>query len=175
MRRILATAALLMTLAACSDAAGNGIATAGGTGSETTTASPANEEKDGRKFAQCMRDNGVEMDDPDPNQPGRVEIRERKGERDKVRQAMEKCRKFLPTPSKEDLEKALEGMQEMAECMRANGVPEFPDPEPDGGGLRLDAGPGTGIDPDSPEFKAAEEKCREHLPERPGRFKDGDR
>lgn len=175
MRRTLATAALLMTLAACSDAAGNGIATAGGTGSESTTAAPVDEAEAGLKFAQCMRDNGVEMDDPDPNQPGRVEVRERKGERDKVRQAMEKCRKFLPMPSKEELKRDLEGMQKMAECMRANGVPKFPDPDPDGGGLRLDAGPGTGIDPESPKFKAAQEKCREHLPERPGRFKEGGR
>lgn len=158
MRRILATAALLMTLAACSDAAGNGIATAGGKGSKTTAAAAsAGEEKDGRKFAQCMRDHGVEMDDPDPNEPGRVEIRERKGERGKVQKAMEECRKYLPTPSKEDMKKDYEAMRKVAECMRANGIPEFPDPDPNGGGLSF--GKDGGIDPESPKFKAAEEKC----------------
>lgn len=175
MRRVLATAALLVTLVACSDGGDdNGIATAGGKGSATGSAAPAAGEADGRKFAQCMRDNGVEMDDPDPSQPGRIEIRERKGERDKVRAAMDKCRKFLPNggerkPSKQDAE----AMQKMAECMRANGVPEFPDPDPNGGGLSIDAG--SGIDPESATFKAAQEKCREHLPEPPGPRKEWSR
>ncbi len=42
-----------------------------------------------------------------------------------------------------------------AECMRANGVPNFPDPEP-GGGVALPAG----TNPSSPAFKAAQAKCQ---------------
>lgn len=38
-----------------------------------------------------------------------------------------------------------------ARCMRANGVPAFPDPNGQGGQL----GPGSGIDPSSPQFQAA--------------------
>lgn len=45
-----------------------------------------------------------------------------------------------------------------AECMRANGVPTFPDPNP-GGGFQL----GGGIDPSSPAFKAAEARCQKIL------------
>ncbi|MFF3325354.1 hypothetical protein [Streptomyces sp. NPDC002889] len=44
-----------------------------------------------------------------------------------------------------------------AKCMRKNGMPDFPDPQP-GGGLGLP--PGT--DPNSPEFKKVEDKCK-HL------------
>jgi hypothetical protein len=44
-------------------------------------------------------------------------------------------------------------------CMRKNGVPKFPDPDSDGR-LRLKAGPGTGIDPESAQFKAADTACR---------------
>lgn len=166
MRRVLITAVLLAALAACTDeGGGNGIATAGGNGGAKSSAAPVDEDEAARKFAQCMRDNGVEMDDPDPSQPGRVEIRERKGERGNVREAMDKCRKYLPTPSKEDLKKDYEAMQKMAECMRANGVPKYPDPDPNGGGISIGD---SGIDPESPDFKAADEKCREHMPDPPG-------
>jgi hypothetical protein len=44
-------------------------------------------------------------------------------------------------------------------CMRKHGVPKFPDPDSDGR-LRLKAGPGTGIDPESAQFKAADTACR---------------
>ncbi|HEY6788549.1 MAG TPA: hypothetical protein VI365_14690 [Trebonia sp.] len=36
-------------------------------------------------------------------------------------------------------------------CMRAHGVPDFPDPNGQAGQL----GPGSGIDPDSPQFQSA--------------------
>ena len=45
--------------------------------------------------------------------------------------------------------------------MRANGVPNFPDPS-GGGGIQLSAS--SGINPASPAFKAAQSKCRHLLP-----------
>jgi hypothetical protein len=44
-------------------------------------------------------------------------------------------------------------------CMRANGLPNFPDPNP-GGTFQF----GTGVDPASPGFRAAQSKCRKLLP-----------
>jgi hypothetical protein len=49
-----------------------------------------------------------------------------------------------------------------AECMRENGVPEFPDPV--NGRLTIRAGEG-GLNPDSPEFQAAQEACRHLAPQ----------
>jgi hypothetical protein len=49
-----------------------------------------------------------------------------------------------------------------AECMRENGVPEFPDPVD--GQLQLRATPGGGLDPDSPAFKRAQEACQDLAP-----------
>jgi hypothetical protein len=46
-----------------------------------------------------------------------------------------------------------------AQCMRTNGVPNFPDPK-GGGGIQLSAG----INPNSPAFKAARSKCKHLLP-----------
>jgi hypothetical protein len=49
-----------------------------------------------------------------------------------------------------------------SECMRENGVPEFPDPE--NGRTVLRTGPDSGIDPNSPEFQQAQEACQEFAP-----------
>jgi hypothetical protein len=49
----------------------------------------------------------------------------------------------------------------LARCMRSNGVPNFPDPDPNGG-IALD--PKKGLDPNSAAFKAAEDKCRQFMP-----------
>jgi hypothetical protein len=42
-----------------------------------------------------------------------------------------------------------------SQCMRAHGVPKFPDPA----GGRIQIGPGTGINPASPAFQAAQKAC----------------
>ena len=55
-----------------------------------------------------------------------------------------------------------------SQCMRDNGIAEFPDPGPDG----LSIG-GLGIDPDSPQFKAAAEACESLRPPRDGAEPDG--
>jgi hypothetical protein len=49
-------------------------------------------------------------------------------------------------------------------CMRSHGVPKFPDPDSTGR-IPLRAGPGTGIDPESSQFKAAANACRKLAPE----------
>ena len=46
-------------------------------------------------------------------------------------------------------------------CMRANGVPNFPDPGSGGG---IDIAPGSGLDPQSPAFQAAQKACGKLLP-----------
>jgi hypothetical protein len=52
-----------------------------------------------------------------------------------------------------------------AGCMRANGVPRFPDPKA-GGGFLFHTG--AGVDPSSPAFGAAQRKCKQFLPPGPG-------
>jgi hypothetical protein len=46
---------------------------------------------------------------------------------------------------------------EAADCMRSHGVPNFPDPGA-GGGIQV--GPGSGINPSSPAFRAAASACK---------------
>jgi hypothetical protein len=47
--------------------------------------------------------------------------------------------------------------------MRAHGVPDFPDPNGQAGQL----GPGSGIDPNSPQFQSAEKDCQKFIPSAP--------
>ncbi|MGA2009830.1 MAG: hypothetical protein ABSH51_04720 [Solirubrobacteraceae bacterium] len=47
-------------------------------------------------------------------------------------------------------------------CMRAHGVPNFPDPRPGGGGIQITAG--SGLNPQSPAFASARQTCRRLLP-----------
>jgi hypothetical protein len=51
-------------------------------------------------------------------------------------------------------------------CMRAHGITAFPDPNSQGQ-IGISGGPGTGIDRNSPQFKAAMEACRPLLPPPP--------
>lgn len=51
-----------------------------------------------------------------------------------------------------------------SQCMRANGVPNYPDPTAGGGGFKIAVTPGSGLNPQSPAFQAAQETCRKELP-----------
>jgi hypothetical protein len=48
-----------------------------------------------------------------------------------------------------------------AQCMRAHGVPNFPDPTP-GGGIQIT--PSSGVKPFSPAFRSAQASCHDLLP-----------
>lgn len=56
----------------------------------------------------------------------------------------------------------IESLLAFAQCMQNNGLPTFPNPQ--NGGLNLN---GTGIDRNSPDFKAAQEACKSLLPQAP--------
>ena len=57
----------------------------------------------------------------------------------------------------------LQSELEFAQCMRSNGVPNFPDPNANGG-FELS----VGFDTSSPTVKAAQAKCQKFLPAGPG-------
>jgi hypothetical protein len=56
----------------------------------------------------------------------------------------------------------------LADCMRAHGVPNFPDPSGGGGGVNL---AGTGINPQSPAFESARVACARSAPGAAGRVR----
>jgi hypothetical protein len=64
---------------------------------------------------------------------------------------------------------ARDAQVKFSQCMREHGVKNFPDPDANGG-ILIKAGPGTGLDPQSPTFKAAQEACKKYQPKASGKF-----
>jgi hypothetical protein len=48
-------------------------------------------------------------------------------------------------------------LEKFSQCMRANGVSDFPDPS--GGGLSIQIHPGSDLDPRNPAFQEASKLC----------------
>jgi hypothetical protein len=57
-----------------------------------------------------------------------------------------------------------DSMYRYSACMRSHGVPNFPDPQPSGGGLVLAINSGSGLNPNAPQFKTAQKSCEKLLP-----------
>ncbi|WP_182886882.1 hypothetical protein [Microbispora sp. H10885] len=164
----LALATTLVTVAGCGDAPdGDGIAAAGGGATGTTAAPSASASTDLReaqlKFAQCMREHGVDM--PDPDAQGRVQIRARKGEEATTREAMRACEHFMKNAVGDragaDDPQERDRMLKFAQCMREHGI-DMADPKP-GEGLLVKVKPGQ-----EKTMEAAQKACEEFAPgERP--------
>ncbi|MET9634551.1 hypothetical protein ABZX92_44580 [Lentzea sp. NPDC006480] len=121
--------ALLMALTAC--------------GSKEQPNNAGQETKeDPIKFAQCMRENGVNVPDPKEGEGGSMVFEATPGEENgglpdenKMNAAHEACKKYLknggayepPSPEQQDK------MRQQAKCMRDKGY-NWPDPKFDGGG-----------------------------------------
>jgi hypothetical protein len=128
-------------------------------------------------FARCMRGHGV-PNFPDPGSNGQLSGNGIDGHSPQVQSAVGACQSLLPGRNPAAMQ-AQAGTQALrfSRCMRAHGVPNFPDPSVKSNGnsvsvtIRMKAGPG-GIDPQSPQFQAAQQACRSILP-KPGKNADG--
>ncbi|WP_436772658.1 hypothetical protein [Yinghuangia sp. YIM S09857] len=164
--------ALAVALAGCGSSGHDDKVASADNPSASASNSPSGAAKDGSepgdalaeslRYAQCMRENGVPQF-PDPVQKGNggLDISVPEGvDRQAVDAAEKVCKKFLPNAGENkpvDPEIAKRN-RELAKCMRENGVPNFPDPGPDGG-LQIQNDPGSGLDPSNPAFDAASKKC----------------
>ncbi len=124
------------------------------------SAAPVDKAAAGRAYAQCIRDNGV-PDFPDPDANGELRGPAHEKESDpKFRAAQEKCRDLAPGGEHQRSDPAtVEQMRKFSQCMRDNGLPDFPDPDPDG---RLRGA--SHEQQDNPTFRAAMQTCRQKLP-----------
>jgi len=131
---VLATA----TVAACTPPpeSNNGIASAGG-GSSASAPTPSRDPRDvQRKWAQCMREHGIDVPDPDPVEGKFLEFpTPKKGtaEEERFAEAEEACKEWDPgslggKPHPERVEQ----QRKVAQCMRDRGF-DVPDPDPSSG------------------------------------------
>jgi hypothetical protein len=130
------------------------------------------------EWARCMREHGVDVPDPQVDEDGGVQVRAgrggfRRGEGndDEFREAQEACGSPLgnarPQLTEAQRQELQETMLAFAQCMRKEGV-DMPDPQFGEGGGVFRVGPGRGVDPDDPDFRAAQEKCQPILEELQG-------
>ena len=164
--RILALGLLLtMAAAGCGKAAeGDQVASAGGAPTASTSAAATRDEDAPLKFSQCMREQGMTWF-PDPQPGGGLQIKvPQSTDKAKFDAAMAACKQWAPDGGDRgpaDPQQLEQGRQ-MAQCMRDNGVPNFPDPQADGS-IRLD-GDKIGSGPGDPTFDKAEQACSKFRP-----------
>lgn len=132
-------------------------------------------------FSHCMRTHGV-PEFPEPSE-GHVLVRrsDHNGhvtgvnpQSAQFQAASKACAKLSPKggkpPSPAEQAKLQEQALRFSQCMRTHGVPNFPDPEfsraSGGGGIRIGGKQGgpSRIDPNSPQFQAAQKACQSIMP-----------
>lgn len=107
------------------------------------------------EYAQCLRDQGLDVQDPAPGEG--IQLRN-EGDPSRSDAAMKACEQLAPPPPPGvDEGDEREDMLEYAKCMRDKGVEKFADPEK---GEGINIGPEIVEDPD---FKTAEKACNEHV------------
>ncbi|WP_030454522.1 hypothetical protein [Herbidospora cretacea] len=159
--RIVLVAAVPLFLAACGTGQQSGVATAGG-GSASAAAPSPSASGDAVKFAQCMREHGIDVPDPEPG-GNAVRVRIKEGvDPATVEKANAECAEFRPIGGGPPMGDAAfaDAVQKYTDCMRDNGV-DMPDPQVDGGRMLIRAPKDV---MDSPEAKKAQATCEKHLP-----------
>jgi hypothetical protein len=174
------TAALAFALGACSGAGGagdptlpsSGAGAAGAAGAESEDgagaggqdADSASLEDAALAFAQCMRENGVDMEDPAPGEGIRLQVTPETEAL--VTAAQEICQPIMeqaragqerdPAQEAENFDKLLQA----AKCMRDKGY-DFPDPEMDGGRISQKFQNQPGQEPDQERMQADSLECQQ--------------
>jgi hypothetical protein len=141
---------------------GPGVASVGEGGTTTTAQSGT---RDGLRYAACMRSHGV-RNFPDPDTNGVTPDVPGMNKRSPTYLvAARECRAYaaggqLTAQQEAELQQR---MLRFASCMRAHGVPAFPDPVVGNGRIDMRLPNGQGLDRDSPRFRAAQTACQSRL------------
>jgi hypothetical protein len=164
------TLAALLLSGALMTACGNGAVTRPGVASVSPTGSASSSTGAPKAsmlaYSRCMRAHGI-ANFPDPNADGNLSVEGDKGSNLDPNSAAFKaadaaCKSLLPAAQAPPKNMKAQNLK-YARCMRAHGISDFPDPNPDGG-LRVTASPGSDLDPNNPQYKAASEACKKYQP-----------
>jgi hypothetical protein len=160
-------ASLALLAAGCGGSKTPSVASLGGTHSTTTSSASAPTSPDKEialehEFVACIDAHGGEakvlpgggiISDVTPATSARLAA------------ARSVCRKLVPmgvlaVPTPAQSARMLARLVKLSHCMRAHGVPKFPDPTSNG--IRFS--PSSGIDPSSPQYRAAQKACAKDSP-----------
>jgi hypothetical protein len=161
---VLALLALLAGMAGCGGRSTSGVDTAGaaaGTASADPNAPSTDDDVRAQQLADCLRARNVIVIESDEDGHRVTTVDKDRTDVATVDAAMKACGAFLPqpvrpqAPSAEDLEKK----RLYAKCVRDNGVPQFPDPDPRTGEYPTSEQDQAALKTDQ-KFLAATEACR---------------
>jgi hypothetical protein len=170
---LVAVVGLSMLAAACGGGSPSGkvaqVGTTGstkGSGSSNASGSGSASDREGAlvAFSACMRKHGV-PNFPDPKATGHgygLTIDDSMANSPQFKNAQQVCKKLLPNggrPSAQEQAKQLQEALRYASCIRAHGMPDYPDPK-----AMSDGGIEMGEAPDSPQFKIAQKACQQLAP-----------
>jgi hypothetical protein len=129
--------------------------------SSTTSARPSRQGA-ALAFSHCMRSHGV-PNFPDPGPQGDFPPFHTGVSKQTSAAADDACRHLLSsgdTGTPQQRQQKLAFALNVARCLRAHGFPKFPDPTVSSQGTSENLS-GAGIDPNSPQFQAAETACEQ--------------
>jgi hypothetical protein len=157
-------ASAALGLAGCGGASPSNTATAGGgsgssgAGGDSSAGAPPNSQgvtAGALQFARCMRAHGI-SNFADPTNGGELTIPPGDKNSPAFKSASQACQSRLPGGGPRGQRSDMSHAQslQLAKCIRAHGVPNFPDPNPSG------VIPPNTVNPNSPAMKAALRACQ---------------
>lgn len=159
---VIAATVLSLLAAGCGGSAGSQVVQLGPTTSGSTAGRAV-------AYAHCMRSNGV-PNWPDPNSSGvfdksKLTLQQLGVSSSRLQSTQNTCRHLAPNGGQPPNEAQLRQMRAQAlqfsQCVRAHGVPNFPDPDSTG---RIPDPASVGIDQGAPKFQAANQTCGRYRP-----------
>src|SRR4051794_14426229 len=152
--------------AACSSSGAGGPGVATISSPRSGTASSGLPKASALAYSRCMRTHGIK-DFPDPDATGGIRLNAHPGSdidpKNPTYQAADTaCKSLLPPPQAPPKNLKTQNLK-YARCMRAHGISDFPDPQPDGT-VQVQASPGSDLDPNNPAFKTANSACKKYRP-----------
>lgn len=121
-------------------------------------------------YSHCMQTHGVPSF-PEPNSQGVFSLSGVSQNSPGFQAASNDCRKLLPNggqPTAAQKAQAVAQALKFSQCMRSHGIADFPDPQVSNGGdqisIRLTGSKGSDLNPQDPQFQAAQSACQGFMP-----------
>jgi hypothetical protein len=177
LRRLVAAIAIAFLLALTAGCGDNNKGTDGGglpVAADASSSAPSGDGSDQPdldpqdamlKYAQCMREHGIDMPDPQPG--GGISLDGAGHSEEEMQAAQDACQKWMDMAEPDDgghelTEEEKQSFLDMAQCMRDRGY-DFPDPIFNDGRVtqKVEKGEGNGNlpGPDDPAFQKDMEEC----------------
>ena len=148
------------------------LAACGGSNGDDPGAGARPDDAKRQAFIECLRKAGVHVEESANGRERTLRVAGGGGAPTRLQRIQRTCARKTGggprEPTKAEKAKFLDQALKFARCMRAHGI-DIPDPQPDGGGIRI-GGPsssgsgGETFNPKAPAFQRAQKACESFMP-----------